>query len=246
MYLTTQALVLRVTDYNDTDALLTLLTREHGKLTAKARGLRRKRSPLVAPCQLLAYGIFTLFEYRGMYTINEAESIELFRELRGDLTRLSLGTYFAQVAEVVAREGLADPELLSLVLNCLYGLSKLGLAEDKIKAVFELRCACIAGYTPDLFGCHVCGAQTPTLLDLSGGALLCGDCRGTAVGIRMPITPTLLDAMRYIVYCDSKKLFGFCVGEKDMEQLASLTEAYLTTQLERGFPTLDFYKSLFI
>ena len=61
MYLTIQAIVLRVTDYNDRDALLTVLTRNHGKLTVKARGLRRKNSPLIAPCQLLAYGEFTLF-----------------------------------------------------------------------------------------------------------------------------------------------------------------------------------------
>ena len=65
MYLTVQGIVLRVTDYNEHDALLTLLTGRHGKLTIKARGLRRKNSPLVAPCQLLAYGEFTLFEYRG-------------------------------------------------------------------------------------------------------------------------------------------------------------------------------------
>ena len=51
MYLTIQGIVLRVTDYNDRDALLTVLSRRHGKLTVKARGLRRKNSPLIAPCQ---------------------------------------------------------------------------------------------------------------------------------------------------------------------------------------------------
>ena len=75
MYLTVQAVVLRVTDYNDRDALLTVLTRDYGKLTIKARGLRRKNSPLVAPCQLLAYGEFTLFEERGQHTLNEARSV---------------------------------------------------------------------------------------------------------------------------------------------------------------------------
>lgn len=246
MYLTTQALVLRVTDYNDRDALLTLLTRENGKLTVKARGLRRKNSPLVAPCQLLGYGEFTLFEYRGMYTINEAHSIELFQPLRRDLTKLSLGTYFAQVAEVVALEDLPNPELLSLVLNCLYALSRLALPENQIKAVFELRCACLAGYTPDLFGCHICGSQTPALFDLSGGVLLCQNCRQHSGGIRMPVNSGILDAMRYICGCDPKKLFSFSVGNDSLEQLSSLTEAYLTTQLERGFSTLDFYKSLLI
>ena len=50
MYLTVRAIVLRVTDFNDRDALLTVLTQNYGKLTIKARGLRRKNSPLVAPC----------------------------------------------------------------------------------------------------------------------------------------------------------------------------------------------------
>ena len=247
MYLTVQGIVLRVTDYNDRDALLTLLTGRHGKLTVKARGLRRKNSPLVAPCQLLAYGEFTVFEYRGQYTINEAHSIELFTPLRRDLTKLSLGTYFAQVAEVLSQEDSPSPELQSLLLNCLYALSRLNLPEAQIKTVFELRSACLSGYTPDLFGCHVCGSQTPSRFDLSAGQLECLNCRSReSDGIRMPVTPSILEAMRYICLCDPKKLFSFQLDQETLQQLGALTEAYLTTQLERGFSTLDFYKSLLI
>ncbi len=247
MYLTIQALVLRVTDYNDRDALLTVLTANHGKLTIKARGLRRKNSPLIAPCQLLALAEFTLFEYRGMYTINEAHSIELFQGLRQDLTRLSLGTYFAQAAEVLSQEDLPNPELLSLSLNCLYALDKLNKPEAMVKAVFELRSASIAGYAPDLFGCHVCGSQSADRFDLSEGRLECSACRSPgSLGIRMPVSPGVVEAMRYIVYCNEKKLFSFEAGQETLDQLASVTEVYLTTQLERGFSTLDFYKSLFI
>ena len=246
MYLNIQGIVLRVTDYNDRDALLTVLSRNHGKLTIKARGLRRKNSPLIAPCQLLAYGEFTLFEYRGQYTINEAHSIELFQPLRRDLTKLSLGTYFAQVAELISQEDLPNPELQSLLLNCLFALSRLDISEMQVKAVFELRAACLAGYTPDLFGCHICGSQTPNRFDLSAGMLECQGCRSGSGGIRMPVTPGLLDAMRYICYCDPKKLFSFKIGQETLLHLADIAEAYLTTQLERGFSTLDFYKSLMI
>ena len=91
MYLNTKGLVVRVTPYNDTDAILSVLTPNHGKLSVKARGLRRKNSPLIAPCQLLAYAEFTLFEYRNMFTVNEAHSIELFSSLRKDLQKLALG-----------------------------------------------------------------------------------------------------------------------------------------------------------
>lgn len=247
MYLTTQALVLRVTNYNDTDALLTLLTPNHGKLTAKARGLRRKNSPLVAPCQILAYGEFTLFEYRSMYTINEAHSIELFTPLRADLEKLSLGTYFAQAAELLSQEDLPNPELLSLVLNSLYALSRLNTPQTLVKAVFELRGACIAGYAPDLYGCHRCGNPFPDRIDLSEGRLECQTCRDhTSTGLRMPITPSMLETMHYIATCDGKKLFSFQAGEETLEQLSTVTESYLATQLERGFSTLDFYKSLLV
>lgn len=247
MYLTTRALVLRVSDYNDRDALLTLLTPNYGKLTVKARSLRRKNSPLTAPCQLLAYGEFTLFEYRGMYTINEAAPIELFQHLRRDLTKLSLGTYFAQAAELISQEDIPNPELLSLVLNCLYALSEKKAPEDKVKAIFELRAACIAGYMPDLFGCHICGNQAPDRFDISAGLLQCATCRDPdASGIRMPVNPGIIEAMRYICLCDPKKLFSFSLGEENVKLLAQLTESYFVTQLERGFSTLDFYKSLII
>ncbi len=247
MYLTTQALVLRVTTYNDTDALLTLLTPNHGKLTVKARGLRRKNSPLTATCQLLAYGEFTLFEYRSAYTVNEARSIELFTPLRRDLQKLSLGTYFAQAAELLSQEDLPNPELLSLVLNCLYALSKLDVPETLVKAVFELRGASLAGYEPNLYGCHKCGNPFPDRFDLSEGRLECECCRDPASsGIRMPLYGGMLECMHYITTCDPKKLFSFQAGEDTLNHLSSVTEGYLTTQLERGFSTLDFYKSLLI
>lgn len=247
MYLTVRAIVLRVTDYNDRDALLTVLSSTHGKLTIKARGLRRKNSPLIAPCQLLAYGEFTLFEYRGTYTVNEAHAIELFQNLRRNLNHLSLGTYFAQVAEVISQEDLPNPDLLALLLNSLYALSKLSLPEQQVKAAFEMRVACLAGYEPDLTACPNCADQNPDRFDLSEGHLQCQKCSvGDHSGIRMPINAGILQALRYLCACDSKKLFSFSLGQENMEKLATLTEAYLTTQLERGFSTLDFYKSLLI
>ena len=247
MYLKTRALVLRVTDYNDRDALLTLLTPHNGKITAKARGLRRKNSPLIAACQLLAYSDYTLFEYNGHYTVNEAASVELFQGLRRDLTKLSLGTYFAQAADLLSQEDLPNPELLSLLLNCLHALSEESALENKIKAVFELRAACIAGFMPDLGSCHACGAEMPDRFDLSEGRLECSRCRDLdSRGIRLPVSPGTLQAMRYIALCDPKRLFSFTLGEENMAQLAQISEAYLSTQLERGFSTLDFYKSLLI
>ena len=247
MYLTIRGLVTRVTAYNDTDALLTVLSSEHGKLTVKARGLRRKNSPLTAPCQLLAYAEFTLFEYRGMYTVNEAHSIELFTGLRRDLFKLSLATYFAQVCDVISQEDIANPKLLSLILNSLYVMDKLNLSLSQIKAVFELRCACFAGYAPYLDGCYNCGGTYPDRFNISEGRLECSGCKEPGDnGIRLPISLGVLDAMRYIVSCEDKRVFNFQIGDVTADDLTNVTEAYLTRQLEQSFSSLDFYKSLYI
>ena len=247
MYLTVRGLVLRVTAYKEWDAILTLLTADYGKLTVKARGLRRKNSTLTAPCQLLSLGEFTLFAYKGMHTINEAHSVELFMGLRKDLLKLSLGTYFAQVAEVVSQEDTQNPELLSLVLNSLYALAKLDMPQLKVKAAFEFRCACLAGYTPDLQNCHICGSGVPDRLDITNGVALCGRCRGLAGdGLRMPISAGTLDALRYLSFCPAKHLLSFDASEETLEQLSQVSEAYLSAQLERGFSTLDFYKTLLL
>ena len=148
---------------------------------------------------------------------------------------------------MLSQEDLPNPELQSLLLNSLFALSKLNLPEPLVKSVFELRSACLAGYTPDLYGCHICGSQTPERFDLAAGQLECKQCRSAeSRGIRMPVTPGMLEAMQYICLCDPKKLFSFQIGEENLQLLSGLTEAYLSTQLERGFSALDFYKSLLI
>jgi len=245
MYLTLQGLVLRTTAYNDTDSLLTLLTKTNGKITVKARGLRRKNSRLIAPCQLLSFGEFTLFEYRGMYTINEAHVIEVFHGLRRDLSKLSLATYFAQVADVVSQEDIPGDGVLSLTLNCLYALDQLSLPELQVKAAFELRCACLAGYSPELHGCYLCGEPFCDRFNVSEGRLECATCKDPdSSGLRMPISTGVLDTMRYVCSCSINRLLSFRIGETTMESLSAVSEIYLTTQLEQGFSTLDFYKAL--
>lgn len=243
MYLKTKGLVLREAAYKESDKILTVLTENYGKMTLKARGVRKVGSPLKAACQLLACGEFTIFEYRGMSTINEVQTIELFGELRKDLELLSLGTYFAQVAEVLSQEDAPTPGLLSLTLNALYALGKLGKSQQLVKSAFELRAVCQAGFAPDLGKCRACGNLHPDRFVLTDGCLECTGCRG-GDGIRMPVSPGVLAAMRHITGSLPGRLFSFCLGEDSLKELSGITESYLSTQLERSFSALSFYKSL--
>ncbi len=244
MYITTLGLVLRVTDYKESSAILTVLTPDRGKLTVTAKGVRRKGSKTAAGAQLLALSEMTLFENRDRFTLTEARSVELFRGLREDVVKLALGSYFAQCLDELSDGDAVDPELMSLGLNALYALSNNLNTDALIKAAFELRLACLAGFEPMLHSCAVCGKErmTSPVLSLLGGTAYCAGCRPEGAGECAALSPGVLDAMRFIVSADPKKLYAFTVGPETEKRLARVCEAYLCTQLGRDFATLDFYK----
>lgn len=247
MHLTTTALVLREVDYKESDKILTVLTPEQGKLTLSARGMRKKRDATAAACQLLIWGEFTLSEYRGRWTVREACALRHFEGVRGDLDKLALASYFAEVTETLAEEGQSEPELLSLTLNCLHALDRLDTPLAQVKAAFEWRAMAVAGYEPLADGCAVCGCPQPQdpRIHLGEGVVHCAPCRdGLGDGISMPLTPAALAALRHVVGGQAKRLLSFRLDPGSLKQLGDASEAYLMTRLERGFRTLDFYKSL--
>ena len=245
MHITTQGLVLRETSYKEADKILTVLTREGGKRTVKARGCRRKNSPLAASAQLLVWSDMTLFEYRDYFTLNEAEALELFWGVRQDVEKLALCSYFAEVTELVAEEGRPDAGLLPLILNSMYALDKLKKPLPLVKAAFELKLLCLAGYEPLLDACAVCGLPEPEqpALDLAEGVLRCGHC-GSGGGPARVLDTAALAAMRHVVYGDPKRLFSFALPPESLSQMAAACEGFLLAQLDRGFRTLDFYQTL--
>ena len=244
MYKTTKALVLREVKYKDADKILTVLTERDGKLTVKARGALRKSCKYGASSQLLSYSEMTLFQNAGKWSLNEAETIEQFLPLRGDIAALALGTYFAELLEAVSDEDDPNPALLQLGLNSLYALSRAMYPAERIKAVFEMKLMCLSGYRPQLAGCPVCGKRPPEdpLFSLNGGTVHCRACPPGAVGVSLPVSAETLQAMTYITDAEPKRIFSFRVSPDADRQLADLAEAYVMAQLERGFGALDYWK----
>lgn len=247
MFYTTKGLILRESQYKDNDKILTILTEELGLITAKARGVKRKNSNLRSGCQLLCYSELTLFEKNGYYTINEAEPVAMFIGLRTDIELLSLGAYFAQLLENLSAQDQVNPELLSLGLNSLYALEKLKKPQGLVKAVFELRLLSLSGYFPNLEGCAVCGTEDARQFYFKEGVLLCDTCRKTyGGGESRRVSEGVLRAMVHILHCSKQKLFSFSLPEEGLRELGEITEGFLLAQLEGHFPSLQFYKRLFM
>ena len=241
MYINTTGIVLRETAYKESSKILTVLTGGEGKLTVMARGALRKNSKLAAATQLLVFSELTLFSSRDRWTLTEARSVEQFRGLRDDIALLALGSYFAEVTEAVADEDSPGGDLLPLLLNSLFALSEGIKAREYVKPAFELRLMAASGFEPLLEGCAACGLEYPdeAELDLTGGTL---NCRVHAPAGGAALGRGALEAARYILGCEQKKLFSFKLSSDALRELSAASEGYLLTQLERRFRTLDYYK----
>ena len=244
MFTTTNALVLREVRYKEADRILTLLTSTDGKITVKARGALRKGSKTAAATQQLTYSEMTLFGNRGKWTVNEAVIKEAFTGLRTDMENLALGCYFAECLETLSVEDQPEPAILQLGLNSLYALSNQMYPPEQIKAAFELRLMCLAGYAPDLSSCAACGNPEPEepLLSLGDGRICCRRCRNG--GNTVQLSGETFAAMRYIVSAPAKRLFSFKLSDDGLNRLSCAAEQYLLTQTERRFGTLDYWKNV--
>lgn len=245
-YIVARGIVLRETETKETDKILTVLTGKCGKIPVIARGARRKSCKYAACAQSLAYSEWTLYQKGDWYYANEGSTLELFNGLRKDLDAMALGFYFAELTEAVTAEDTPAPELLRHLLNGLYALAALGKPAALVKPAFELKLLCLAGYEPLADSCAYCGNPDPEqpMLDVVQGVLRCGTCGVQERSLSMPLCPSSLAALRHIVYGDPRRLYSFTLGEKALKRLSDAAEAFAAAQLERGFRTLDFYKSL--
>lgn len=245
-YIVTRGIVLRETETKEADKILTLLTQDRGKIAVIARGVRRRSCKYAACAQSLVYSEWTLYQKGNWYYANEGSTLELFDGLRTDLSAMALGFYFAELTEALTTEENTEDALLRHLLNGLYALGTLHKPPALVKLAFELRLLCLAGYKPLAGSCAYCGREDPEepLLDVVQGVLRCRSCGVKESGLSMPLCRDSLAALRHIIDGDPKRLYSFRLENDALRRLSAAAEAFVTAWLERGFRTLDFYKSL--
>lgn len=241
---TTEALVIKEMNVGESDRLVTLFTRDLGIIKAFASGAKNIKSKKGAATSLLTYSSFTILDKKGTFRIYEATPIAQFFTLGSDIETLTLSQYFCELALEFAEEGKPTPELLRLILNSLHFLTKEKRYPPLIKAITELRCAVISGYSPNLIACENCGEFEADIMYFNAeeGFLVCESCKGDTQGI--PVTRTELSAMRHIVYSEFSKLYSFEIPEKNADRLSKITEKYITVQTDYKFSALEFYLSI--
>lgn len=235
----TRAIVARRANYAESNCMLTLFAEGLGIVSACVYGVNGKKSRMRNVSQPLCFAEFVLIKKSGdIYRVDSAEIIEPFYPISEDLKKLALANYFLDVTGDIfsAEDGLP----LSLLLNTLYALSYKNLDIDIAKAVFELKIMQYSGYEPNMEACIKCGKEEVYAFDFSGGAV-CSACKTPSM---QAISKDTLEAVKYILRSDTKRLFSFEISDTAKKDLAGICEGYILSKSDRHYKSLEYYKKL--
>jgi DNA repair protein RecO (recombination protein O) len=175
------ALVLRRIPLGETDKIVTLFTREYGKLSAVAKGARKTTSRLAGAAEPLMLLRALLAEGMNLDILTQCEIKESFPLLRGDFGLILRATYACELLDKLTVERDAAPEAFDLLLLDPVRPPARHRPRRRAPSPSSLQLLAIVGYEPRLDACARCGQE----LDEPGAASAFSPARGGPVVRRL-------------------------------------------------------------
>jgi DNA repair protein RecO (recombination protein O) len=202
----TDAIVIRSVDFSESSCVLTLFSRDYGKISALAKGARRPKGPFDSALDLLTVCriVFLHKSSDALDLLTEAKMVRRFRSATKSLPHLYAAFYVAELLNALTEDADPHEELYLVALAAITALDGLAAIEATLVR-FELATLRILGHLPSVDFCTSCGVEITTgnrvaFGQLSGG-VLCGQCReGQSHVVR--VSQELLQAIREIPDCD--------------------------------------------
>ncbi|MEI6602012.1 MAG: DNA repair protein RecO [Clostridia bacterium] len=237
-YIKLKGIVTGGSDIGDADRMMTILTAEEGLIRASAKGVRRLKNKLAGATQLFCYGEFIIYPGRDTYSIYNCDIIESFPDLSKSPEKFTYAVHLIKIANDVIQEGQGAEDILNLLLNSLYVISKGDKNPLLVIRIFELRILCLSGFAPSYACCGACG-KTAESFSVSANGVVCKNC-AQILHDAIEMKAGTKAAMAHICSCEKSKLFSFDVSEAVQKDLNEFVPAYMTKCLEKKYDTLDF------
>lgn len=172
-----RAVVLRTYKLGEADRIVVLLGRDHGKIRAVAKGVRKTRSKFGSRLEPTSHFDGQFYTGRGeLDIVTQAESVDGFRAIREDLDRLPRAALMLEAVDHIAQQGEPSPALYRMLVGALKTLSTDN--PPLVVAGFFWKLLALEGFAPMVDQCAACGAAEPLVaFDLEVGGALCSACR---------------------------------------------------------------------
>jgi DNA repair protein RecO (recombination protein O) len=241
----TRGVVLRYTNWRETSRILTLFSRELGRVTVSARGCLRPKSRERAATEMFTLGEYSLAERAGRYYLNSASIENAFYNLRLDVGRLAHASYFIEICESVLNDEEPQPKFFDLLCASLKALCDGQADTELVRLFFEARAMDILGFRPEVLACASCGGELKdkAWFSVSAGGTVCENCRAETPDAK-PMLPGSVTFLRHVLEWDIDRMNVLKPAEAVMENLELTWRPFLKWHLERNYKLDGFMEKL--
>jgi DNA repair protein RecO (recombination protein O) len=181
-----QGIVLRSYPFGEADRVVVLLSPNHGKLKAVAKGVRKTKSRFGGRLEPFNHVDLVLYEGRSLDTITQVSMIEAYPHIRSDLDRMLTAQTMVEAADAVAQENEPSVRLFLLIQRGLRALQS-GAGGRDLKTAFLLKLADVVGVAPALDSCASCGRRDHLeRFSFAEGGVVCSQCQPDAAVLLRP------------------------------------------------------------
>ncbi len=240
-----EAIVLRRFDFGEADRMLTLYSKEYGKIKALAKGARKPQTRKTGHVELFMRTNFLFAKGKNIDIVTQAELVEAYPSLREDLFRTTYAIYSLELVDGLTAEADQDVRKYELLANTLRWFEE---AEEArlVARYFELHLLSLAGFQPQLFHCLSCGdaiEEQDQFFSVELGGLLCPGCREDDRRAQ-PISAPAVKVLRYLQTRSWDVVNSLHLRRELHAELEKIMHMYLRQVLERNLRSVDFLHRL--
>src|SRR5512133_767864 len=241
-----EAVVLRHANWGEADRIVTLYTREQGKLRAVAKGARKIRSRKAGHLEPFTHITLQLAKSRDIPIVTQVETIDPYLPLRETLVLTGYASYVRELLDRFTYE--EEGGNLSLFRLLTETLARLCSTAETWTVVryYEMRLLEFLGFRPQLFECANC-RETIEAVDQyfspSAGGIICPKCGNGLPGL-WKVSVEALKYMRHFQRSNYNEAARARVPLEVQREVETLMQAYFTYLLERALNTPGFIKKV--
>ena len=230
------AVVLRTYKLGEADRIIVLLTEEHGKIRAVAKGVRKTSSKFGARLEPMSHVRLLLSQGRELDIVSQAESVETLAPMLVDLDHLTAGIAVLEAADQMSLDREPAPQLYRMVVGALRTIAERG--GPLVVPAFYWKLLAADGLRPELDMCVRCGEDVQLVaFDMDQGGALCRNCRTGA-----PLSEDALATMRMILGGRLNEALEMPASRTTHEVMAHATRA-LEHHIERRLRTVAMFET---
>ncbi len=238
-------IVINRRNLSENDKILTLFTREHGKISVVAKGARKPTSKFSGATELFVVFRAMLATGRTLDILTQCEIEQAFSGLRLDIERMTRATYFCELLDrfTYERDEATSAELFDLAYSALLLLQQPSTYEDAIVHAFELHLLAALGYTPVLNHCVKCHVEIDDRRQVgfspSLGGTLCAEDR-YRVQDSVILSPEALQTLHFLMEGETEELLTLAPSPKATAEVARALRWFVRAHTDREIKSLAF------